>query len=213
MGNQYCIPSTPSGFLRVFRFGLAMIVAIALGSSFKNGDAWSLPMERAAGFMMFIAVVTTIYDTYTYLFSVPKKLSDCTTNRRYKFVHAIIEGLLVIFWWAAIGAVATALQGMFTLDKGGDVVLKRRGNYDDGYWKPEGGDSGAGEKPTPTQTVSLVPTLTQSIIESITSSPLLTNVNPSPQQNGGGQKDIDWDEARRGKGLVVGGVSCAGLVG
>jgi len=89
-----------------------------------------------------------------------------------------IEGFLTIFWWASLGAVATAMDGML-IDKNGNLLM-RRWAQSDGSWKPE------------------------------------TTTNPQTQtttKNTNMENQKALYEATRSKGMVVGGVACAGLTG
>ncbi|KAF8417952.1 hypothetical protein EV426DRAFT_621091 [Tirmania nivea] len=134
MGLSRFIPTFPQG-LRIFRFLLALIVAGVLGTAYKHDDNWNSSIKRAGGLMMFTAVVTILYDTYALLFSVDIRMHDCTYSKRYKLIHMQIEGFLTMFWWASLGAVATAINGML-IDGNGNLLV-RRWAQNDGSWKPE----------------------------------------------------------------------------
>ncbi|RPB29291.1 hypothetical protein L211DRAFT_831967 [Terfezia boudieri ATCC MYA-4762] len=134
MGPSRFVPTFPQT-LRILRFLLALIVAGVLGTAYKHAENWSSSIKRAGGLMMFTAVVTLLYDIYALLFSVDIRMHDCTYSKRYKLIHMQIEGFLTVFWWASLGAVAAALEGML-IDVNGNL-LARRWAQNDGSWKPD----------------------------------------------------------------------------
>ncbi|KAF8438699.1 hypothetical protein BGX38DRAFT_1209584 [Terfezia claveryi] len=174
MGHSRFVPTFPQA-LRMLRFLLALIVAGVLGTAYKHDDNWNSSIKRAGGLMMFTAVVTIPYDVYALLFSVDIRMHDCTYSKRYKLIHMQIEGFLTMFWWASLGAVATALDGML-IDANGNLLV-RRWAQNNGSWKPE------------------------------------TSTNPQTQTTTTENQIEVYGAAVRSKGIVVGGVACAGFTG
>lgn len=141
---------------------------------------------------MFTSIVTILYDIYAFLFSVDIRVHDCTFSKRYKLIHMLAEGFITMFWWASLSAVATAMDGML-IDGNGTLLVRRQ---DSGMWKPDSSTTGnTWTDPSTTTTTAPQPQTTTTTTSS-------------------GSSDLAmYETAARSKGMVVGSVACAGLVG
>lgn len=90
-----------------------------------------------------------------------------------------------MFWWAAVGAAAAALDGML-IDSNGNLLVRRQ---NDGVWKRDGTITGSALPGT---------TSPQTTTSTSTADPNLLALVES---------------AVRSKAMVVGSIACAGLVG
>ena len=106
-----------------------------------------------------------------------------------------------MFWWASLAAVGTAIDGML-IDGNGNLLVRRESAaypyawaQDDGMWKPDGAST-TGTTDTGTTTTTE------------------TNTGNTGNTGGEGQTLLEvYHVAAKSKGLVVGSVACAGLVG
>src|SRR5687767_604466 len=66
-----------------------------------------------------------LYDSYAFFSAVDNKAHDCTVSKRFKIGHSILEGLLTMFWWAALGGVSTALGAWLKIEAEGGLTRRQ----------------------------------------------------------------------------------------